>query len=531
MKPQRHTRPWKEGEYVKLNLLLDPLLIKQVQGNVELDINGIEIDSRQVTPGCLFVCLPGTLNDGHRYAAQAVRSGAIALMTEKELPDIPSHITIVRVPDTRRALAVLADIFYGQPSNRLKLIGITGTNGKTTTTHLVEHLFNSNGKRTGLIGTLYMRIGNYREQTVNTTPESLVLQRSFRTMLEHGAEYAVVEVSSHALDMGRVRGCQFRTAVLTNVTHDHLDYHESMERYSETKSLLFSQLGSAYGDEPKYAILNADDPVAAGFARKTAAQVITYGVKREADISASHIQMKPNGTSLRLDTFQGPIHLDLKLLGFFNVYNVLAAIAVGMSEGLPLQSMKYSLESFRGVTGRFEPIYAGQDFTVILDYAHNPDGLESVLQSAKTLTPGKLYCVCGCEGDKDRMKRPIMAHVAASYADLAIFTSDNTRSEDPDAILNEMLNGVKDSPIPKEGYVAIADRRKAIALAIERARPGDCIVVAGRGHETHLIVKDQRIPFDDRTVIEEALAAKAINPVPEIWVTDPAIASAPEATL
>ncbi|MCH1638477.1 UDP-N-acetylmuramoyl-L-alanyl-D-glutamate--2,6-diaminopimelate ligase [Paenibacillus timonensis] len=516
---------------MKLNLLLDPLLIKQVQGKAELEISGIEIDSRHVTPGCLFVCLPGALNDGHRYAAKAIEAGAIALMTEKELADIPSHITIIRVPDTRRALAILADVFYGRPSSRLKLIGITGTNGKTTTTHLVEHLLNQYGKRAGLIGTLYMRIGNYREQTVNTTPESLVLQRSFRKMLEHGAEYAVVEVSSHALDMGRVRGCQFRTAVLTNVTHDHLDYHESMDRYSDTKSLLFSQLGGAYGDEPKFAILNADDSVAAGYARKTAAQVITYGVEREADIRASQIRMKPDGTSLRVDTFRGPIDLDLKLLGLFNVYNVLAAIAVGLSEGIPLQSMKRSLESFEGVTGRFEPIYAGQDFTVILDYAHNPDGLENVLQTAKTLTQGKLVCVCGCEGDKDRMKRPIMARVATSYADLAIFTSDNTRSEDPDAILSDMLNGVEDGPIPSDAYVAIADRREAISLAIEQARPGDCVVVAGRGHETHLIVKDRRIPFDDREVIQEALAGRLGYPVPEMWATNTVAANAPEVTL
>lgn len=516
---------------MKLNLLLDPLLIKQVQGTAELEISGIEIDSRQVTPGCLFVCLPGALSDGHRYAAQAVKSGAMALMTEKELTDIPSRITIVRVPDTRRALAMLADNFYGRPSSRLKLIGITGTNGKTTTTHLVEHLLNHYDKRTGLIGTMYMRIGNYREQTVNTTPESLVLQRSFRTMLDHGAEYAVVEVSSHALDMGRVRGCQFRTAVLTNVTHDHLDYHESMERYSDTKSLLFSQLGGAYGDEPKFAILNADDPVAAGYARKTAAQVITYGVEHEADIYASGIRMKPDGTSLRVDTFRGSIHLELKLLGLFNVYNVLAAIAVGLSEGIPLQSIKRSLETFEGVTGRFEAISAGQDFTVILDYAHNPDGLENALQTAKTLTQGKLYCVCGCEGDKDRMKRPIMARVAASYADFAIFTSDNTRTEAPNAILSDMLKGVKESPIPSDGYVAIADRREAISLAIELARPGDCVVVAGRGHETHLIVKDRRIPFDDRQVVLEALEAKASLPLPEIWTMDNTMAHEPEVTL
>ncbi|MBW4840285.1 MAG: UDP-N-acetylmuramoyl-L-alanyl-D-glutamate--2,6-diaminopimelate ligase, partial [Paenibacillaceae bacterium] len=355
---------------------------------------------------------------------------------------------------------------------------------------------------------------------------------NFRTMLEHGAEYAVVEVSSHALDMGRVRGCQFRTAVLTNVTHDHLDYHASMERYSDTKSLLFSQLGSAYGDESKVAILNADDPVSPLYARKTAAQVITYGIQNDADIRASEIQMKPDGTSLRVDTFQGWTHLDLKLLGMFNVYNVLAAIAVSLAERIPLQQVKQSLEMFEGVTGRFEPIYAGQDFTIILDYAHNPDGLENVLQTAKTMTQGRLFCVCGCEGDKDRMKRPIMARVAASYADFAIFTSDNTRSEEPDSILSDMLEGVKGGPIPSNGYTAVVDRREAISQVIELARPGDCVVIAGRGHETHLIVKDQRIPFDDREVILDLLGSKT-NPaiLPELWIDGDVGVRAPEASL
>ncbi|MGG3456069.1 UDP-N-acetylmuramoyl-L-alanyl-D-glutamate--2,6-diaminopimelate ligase [Paenibacillus rhizolycopersici] len=517
---------------MKLNLLLNPLFIKEVQGKVELDISGIEIDSRRVMQGCLFVCLPGTVYDGHQFAVQAVNAGAIALITERKLSEIPSHITTVQVPDARRALAILADVFYGRPTSRLKLIGITGTNGKTTTTHLVEHIFNENDKRTGLIGTLYMRIGNYREQTVNTTPESHVLQRNFHTMLEQGAEYAVVEVSSHALDMGRVRGCQFRTAVLTNVTHDHLDYHESMERYSDTKSLLFSQLGSAYGDEPKIAILNADDPVSPLYARKTAAQVITYGVKNRADIHASEIQMKPDGTSLQVDTFQGRTQLNLKLLGIFNVYNALAAIAVSLSEGIPLQQVKRSLEAFEGVMGRFEPIYAGQDFTIILDYAHNPDGLENVLQTAKTLTHGKLYCVCGCEGDKDRMKRPIMARVAASYADFAIFTSDNTRSEDPDSILRDMLEGLEGGPIPSSGYTAVVDRREAISQALELARPGDCVVVAGRGHETHLIAKGQRIPFDDREVILNLLGSKTtLTMPPESWMEGNVVVHVPEASL
>ncbi|MGG6314419.1 UDP-N-acetylmuramoyl-L-alanyl-D-glutamate--2,6-diaminopimelate ligase [Paenibacillus macerans] len=490
---------------MKLNLLLDRLLIKSVQGDDMLDITDIEIDSRFVKQGCLFVCLPGSVSDGHRYIREAVQAGAVAVFVERDLADPPEDVTVVRVPDTRRALAIAADYFYGQPTRRLHLIGITGTNGKTTTTHLIEQMMNDHGKKTGLIGTLYMRIGKFIEKTANTTPESLILQRYFHRMLEQDAEYAVVEVSSHALDMGRVRGCRFKTAVLTNVTHDHLDYHQTMDKYSETKSLLFSQLGSGYGEEPKFAVLNADDPVSTAYARKTSAQVVTYGIEQTADVFATNIRMHPDGTCLEINTFQGTIPLDLKLLGRFNVYNALAAVCVGLTEGIPLDQIKRSLEAFAGVTGRFEPIYAGQDFTVILDYAHNPDGLENVLKTAKAMTKGKLYCVCGCEGDKDRQKRPIMAKVAAAYADLAVFTSDNTRSEDPQAILKDMLDGLKDEPIPNGRYTAIADRKEAIALAIAKARRDDCVVVAGRGHETHLIVQGRQIPFDDRAVITDLL--------------------------
>lgn len=490
---------------MKLRHLLDRLLIKRTQGDDTIEITNIEIDSRKVSEGNLFICLSGKWKDGHRFIQEAVHNGAAAILIEKDVK-IPANITAVRVPDTRRAMAVLSDYFYGQPSRRLKLIGVTGTNGKTTATHLIEKILNDYGKKTGLIGTLYMKIGDYSEKNPNTTPDSLYLQRFLKKIAESHAEYAVLEVSSHALDMGRVRGCHFHTAVFTNLTHDHLDYHQTMGHYSDAKSLLFSQLGNSYHDSAQYAVLNADDSASNDFARKTSAQIVTYGIENQADIYVKYLDMKADGTDLIVDTFKGSISLRLKLIGKFNVYNVLAAISVCLAENVPLDEIKQSLEAFSGVAGRFEPVFLGQDFTVIVDFAHNPDGLKNVLQTAKEMTKGKLYCVCGCEGDKDRKKRPKMARLAVAYADLAIFTSDNCRSEEPEDIINEMIDGLRSEQFSDSRYVPIVNRKDAISYAIARAEPNDCILIAGRGHETHMIVKDQAIPFDDKEVVIESLA-------------------------
>lgn len=490
---------------MKLSHLLERLLIKHIEGDESVEITNIEMDSRRVKQGNLFICLSGSMKDGHEFIDEAIANGAVAILAEKDM-EIPTNITFVKVPDTRRAMAILSDFFYGQPSHQLKLIGVTGTNGKTTTTHLIEKILNDYGKKCGIIGTLYMRIGEYIEQTSNTTPESISLQRHFKKMIENGAEYAILEVSSHALDMGRVRGCNFKTSVFSNLSHDHLDYHQTMEQYCDAKSLLFSQLGNIYQDHSKCAIFNADDPASKILAKKTSAQIITYGIDNRADVYVKYMDMKPDGTYLLVDTFKGSIPLHLKLLGKFNVYNVLAALSVCLVEDVPLDQIKQSMETFSGVTGRFEPIFLGQDFTVIVDYAHNPDGLKNVLKTAKELTKGKLYCVCGCEGDKDRKKRPVMARVAVDYSDFAIFTSDNCRSEEPEDIINEMMDGLKYEHTSIARYVPIINRKDAIFHAIERAEPNDCIVIAGRGHETHMIVKDMKIPFDDKEVIIQSLS-------------------------
>ncbi|QQE75893.1 UDP-N-acetylmuramoyl-L-alanyl-D-glutamate--2,6-diaminopimelate ligase [Brevibacillus composti] len=482
--------------------LLAPLLPVKVTGEDSIEITGLTADSRKVKPGCLFICLPGFTVDGHQFAAKAVEMGAVAVLAEKDV-DVPA--TIVRVPDTRRAMAMLADRFYGSPTRTLKVIGVTGTNGKTTTTHLIDKILHDQQKQTGLIGTIHRRIGEVTEEMKNTTPDALELQESFRRMLDIGTEYATIEVSSHALEMGRVRGCEIHTAVFTNLTQDHLDYHKTMENYRHAKSLLFAQLGNVYDPKRlKTAVLNADDEASALFATVTPARVITYGIDKPADVRAEEISISTQGTSFVAHTFAGSIRLSLKLMGKFNVYNALAAMAVGLAEGIPLAEIKSSLEQVQGVNGRFEAVNAGQPFAVLVDYSHTPDSLENALTTIREFAKGKVFCVVGCGGDRDKTKRPIMAQIATKYADLAVLTSDNPRSEEPEAIISDMLAGLAETA--PERYTSIVDRREAIHHAVSQASEGDVILIAGKGHETYQIIKGEVLSFDDREVAKEAIA-------------------------
>jgi UDP-N-acetylmuramoyl-L-alanyl-D-glutamate--2,6-diaminopimelate ligase len=488
---------------MRLDRLLESLILKRIEGTPQVHIRQLQVDSRKAKAGDCFICLPGQTVDGHIFALDAVANGAIAVITEKDLYLAP-HITKVYVPDTRRAMAILSDTFYRHPSHRLRLIGVTGTNGKTTTTHMIEQILNESGRKTGLLGTIHMRVGNQVTRTVNTTPDALELQKYFRTMLDEGATHAVMEVSSHALGMGRVRGCDFDTVIFTNLTHDHLDYHKTMEQYGNVKSLLFSQLGNSYKETSKVAILNADDEISEQYKRGTAAQVITYGIHNRADVCARGIEVQPSGVSFIVDTFQGSASLQLRVTGVFNVYNALAAVAACLVEGVTLEDICAGMEAFEGVPGRFELTYSGDNVAVIVDYAHNPDGLRHVLQVAKRFTSGRLYCVVGCEGDRDKLKRPVMANVAAEYSDFAIFTSDNPRSEDPEDILRDMCAGLVMNSIPSARYTTIVDRREAIHHALQRVQPGDYVLIAGKGHETNQIVKDNlSIPLDDRKIVLE----------------------------
>ena len=370
----------------------------------------------------------------------------------------------------------------------------------------MEKILNDVGCSTGIIGTIEMRIGNYREEAKNTTPESLNLQRMFSLMTQRGASHACIEVSSHALEMGRVWGCEFQTAIFTNLTQDHLDYHGTMENYRNAKSLLFSQLGNTYnGNQKKIAILNKDDNQFDFLYKVTPVEVISYGIDHESDVRARDIIIGSTGTKFTLETFRGSVPISMGLVGKFSVYNVLAATAARLVEGVSLAQIKQSIESVAGVPGRFEPVNEGQEFAAIIDYAHTPDSLENVLRTVREITQKKVICVVGCGGDRDRTKRPIMAQIAATYADLAIFTSDNPRSEDPTRILNEMVEGLSDEIYQTTNYQSILDRKEAIEFAVSQAGAGDAVIIAGKGHETYQIIQDQVLPFDDKEVVSVAI--------------------------
>ncbi|WP_232698380.1 UDP-N-acetylmuramoyl-L-alanyl-D-glutamate--2,6-diaminopimelate ligase [Brevibacillus daliensis] len=490
-----------------LRELLAPLLISRVIGETDVEVKGITADSRQVKPGYLFICLNGFTVDGHRFAATAKEKGAVAILAENEV-DVDG--TVIYVSDSRRAMAYLADRFYGSPTQELKVIGVTGTNGKTTTTHLIDKILSDYEKRTGLIGTIHMRIGDQVVSSKNTTPDILDLQSAFRRMRDVDTDYAIMEVSSHALDMGRVHGCNFHTAIFTNITQDHLDYHKTFENYRFAKSLLFSQLGNQYDQHTcKTAVLNADEETSAFFAQVTSVRILTYGIEQEADIRARDIRLTSAGTSFTVDTYAGSCDIYMKLAGKFNIYNALAAIAATLIEGVPLASIKASLEEIKGVNGRFESVLCGQDFAVIVDYSHTPDSLENALITAKEFASGEIICVVGCGGDRDRTKRPIMAGIATKYAAYSVFTSDNPRSEQPETILEDMLTGVTD--VNESSYITIVNRREAIAHAVRRAKAGDCILIAGKGHETYQEIKGQIFPFDDREVAKEAIYEQQKN--------------------
>jgi UDP-N-acetylmuramoyl-L-alanyl-D-glutamate--2,6-diaminopimelate ligase len=388
------------------------------------------------------------------------------------------------------------------------LIGVTGTNGKTTTTFLIEHILRSQGFRTGLMGTIQMKIGDEIVEAKNTTPDALELQRNFRRMADAGTDYCVMEVSSHALEQGRVKGCDFRTALFTNLTQDHLDYHRTMDKYREAKGLLFARLGNTFSRQAssrKFAVLNADDPASSYFQKLTSAEVITYGIEQEADIRAENIRLTEQGTEFTVRTFAGEARVALQLFGRFNVYNALGAIAATLAEGVPLSAVAASLEQVTGVPGRFENVREGQDFLVVVDYAHTPDSLENVLKTIADFAAARIICVVGCGGDRDRGKRPIMAGIAARYSDYTIITSDNPRSEDPEQIMLEMEKGLIDQGVPRKRYELIADRKKAIEKAVEMASPKDVVLIAGKGHETYQEIQGVRYEFDDRLVAKNAI--------------------------
>ncbi|MCW2278852.1 UDP-N-acetylmuramoyl-L-alanyl-D-glutamate--2,6-diaminopimelate ligase [Heliophilum fasciatum] len=474
-------------------------------GQPAMEIAGLAYDSRQVAPGFLFFCVPGHQADGHNFAQQAVAKGAAALVVERFLPlDVPQ----ILVDSARSALAQAASCFYGHPSRHLWMIGVTGTNGKTTTTHLIEAVLRRHGKKVGLIGTIGNRLGDQVWPAAHTTPESLDLQALLATMRAAGADAVVMEVSSHALELGRVAGVDFDVAVFTNLTQDHLDFHHTLENYRQAKGRLFQQLSA--GNNAKFAVINADDPEASYFINTSAVQVLTYGSAQAADVHGRDVEVTPRGAACQVDYPGGTATLQLALTGHFNIANALAAFTVGVASGVPSETMVAALAQVRGVPGRFEPVGGNQPFSVIVDYAHTPDGLENVLKTARAITAGRIITVFGCGGDRDRTKRPLMGREVARWSDWAMVTSDNPRTEAPLAIIDDILPGVRS--VEGVQYRVEPDRRQAIAMALQEAQAGDLVLIAGKGHETYQIIGREVHDFDDRQVAQSELAKLGYGP-------------------
>ncbi|WP_079909924.1 UDP-N-acetylmuramoyl-L-alanyl-D-glutamate--2,6-diaminopimelate ligase [Paenibacillus sp. 32352] len=484
--------------------------VLHIEGDRTVIISGIQMDSRKVRPGDLFVCVPGIdgfLEDRHHYASAAAAQGAAAFVVEREV-EADKAIPRVYVKNARYALAVLSAYFYGYPSNELKVIGITGTNGKTTTSYIIDHLLRDQGLNTGIMGSIVTRIGDEVATFGTNTQEPPDLQRNLRRMADAQADFCVMEVSSQGLDMGRVIGTRFRTAVFTNLTQDHLDYHLTMEAYKEVKGRFFARLGNAAGPDSSFAVLNADDEASDYFRRQTAAQIITYGIREEADVKASDIRLTAGGTECTVSFRGSHAQVRLPLVGLFNVYNMLAAFSALLIEGIPLSSLAEGIKTMKPVIGRLESVDAGQPFSVFVDYAHTPDGLEEALKAIKEFTRGRLITVFGCGGDRDRAKRPVMGAIAARYSDKIILTSDNPRYENPDTIMLDIRKGLQQARYAEERYEMIADRKDGIGRAIQWAAHGDVVVIAGKGHEQYQVIGGETQPFDDRKAVLEALSER-----------------------
>jgi UDP-N-acetylmuramoyl-L-alanyl-D-glutamate--2,6-diaminopimelate ligase len=480
-----------------LNELAGVAVGARIVGDGSVEIADLAYDSRRAKPGALFFCVPGEKVDGHEFAAVAVESGAAALVVERELPGI--EIPQVVVGDARAAMAPIAARFFGDPTGELKVAGITGTNGKTTTAFLLREILEAAGVQCGLLGTVKQVVGGVEEEVERTTPEAIDLQRVFRRMVDGGDAACAMEVSSHALALHRCDAIDFDVALFTNLTQDHLDFHGDMEEYFESKRRLFEM-------NPGTAIVNVDDP----YGRRLAEEFdcVTFSATgAEADLVAGDVGLSARGAEFRVDE----VSVQTRLPGHFNVSNALAAFAAATAMGVEPEIAASGLSMASPPPGRFEPVDEGQGFTVLVDYAHTPDSVENVLRAARPLTSGRLIVVVGAGGDRDRDKRPKMGRAAAEGADLAIITSDNPRSEDPEAIVAEVVGGAPNG----EGVETQVDRRAAIAMAIGEAQPGDTVVIAGKGHEQGQEFEGGRkIPFDDREVAREELRRLGLGEPP-----------------
>jgi UDP-N-acetylmuramoyl-L-alanyl-D-glutamate--2,6-diaminopimelate ligase len=479
-----------------------------VKGTLDRPISGLVMDSRRVVPGTLFFALPGLRADGAGFIDEAINRGAVAVVTQKIPSPAPAKVTFIQVADARATLAAVARRFYKFPDRDLQVVGVTGTNGKTTVTHLIKHLLGG-ADRVGLIGTINYDLGARTVPSYKTTPESLDIFGMLAQMRDAGCKQAVMEVSSHGIDQQRVLGLEFGAAVFTNLTRDHLDYHKSMEAYFDVKTRLFT---GHTGAEPKVAIVNLDDPhgeqlVSRIHAAVPAAKVVTYGEHASATVRAENVSLNFKNTTFKLVWPEGEVLVDSPLIGRYNVSNLVAAFATAYGLGRDPRTLLGRLRDFAGVPGRMERIEEGQKFNVLVDYAHTDDALSNALGMLRTITPGRLLVVFGCGGNRDRAKRPMMVKAVQDYADFALATADNPRNEPLTQIFNDMQAGVT-APLR---MTWIEDRRRAISLALDMAKPGDCVLIAGKGHETYQEFADTVSPFDDRQVVRELIEIKQIQ--------------------
>lgn len=456
----------------------------------DTEITSIEYDSRKVTKGSLFVAVEGYQTDGHKYIESAVRNGAVAVVCQKDV-EFEGAIKIL-VPDSRKALALLSAEYYSHPASKMKIIGITGTNGKTTTTYLVKQILEYKNYKVGLIGTNQNMIGDRVIESARTTPESLELHKLFSEMYSEGVEYVVMEVSSHSLFLDRVHGINFEVGAFTNLTRDHLDFHKTMENYALAKAILFSNC--------KLGVINSDDSYAEMISKDAACRIINYGVRKKANIHAQNIKLGSKGVNFEAVTHLMKENIRVNIPGEFSVYNALCALGICLGLGISLPDIKNALILAVGVKGRAEIVNIPSKYTVMIDYAHTPDGLENIIKTVKGFAKGRVITVFGCGGDRDKTKRPIMGKTSGELSDISIITSDNPRSEDPDTIIGEIREGIMET---NGEYYIVSQRKDAIKYAMEIAKDDDIIILAGKGHETYQILNTGKIHFDEREIVRE----------------------------
>ena len=490
---------------IKLSRLLEGVEVLEVPPT-DPEVTGLCYDSRRLRPGDCFVAIPGTHTDGHRYVETALRDGAVAAVVQRRAGTAWPQVV---VPDTRQALALMASTFYGHPSRDMVVIGVTGTDGKTTTTTMIQQMLASAGRRTGSMSTVDIRFGDTVDpnDSRQTTLEALEIQEQLARMRDAGLQYAVIETSSHGLALQRVVGVDYDVAVFTNIAHEHLDFHKTIEAYREAKAQLIDlTAGTTRKEVEKTAVLNRDDPSYAYLVDRPIPRRITYGVQLDADLKAERVEATPAGLRVEASTPLGPLALRLMLSGRWNAANALAAAGAGVAAGLTLDEIRQGLESYRGVSGRMERVDLGQPFAVIIDYAHTPQSLEKVLRELRPITRGKLIAVFGSAGDRDREKRPWMGEIAARLSDYAVFTNEDPREEDAMTILSEIAAGAEEVGWTEgEHYARIEDRRQGIAHAVRKAGPGDTILLAGKGHERSILIGRGKEPWDERAAAEAAI--------------------------